>query len=587
MADRPLSTVPRRFARAASQFPTRPALSHKPPKSKAWQTLPFADVGEQVRACALGLAARGVDAAERVAILSDNRPEWIIADQAIAAIGAVSVPIYPSLPAVQVQYILDNSGATAVIGENTRQLAKTDGAASVLHRVQMDGEPEGGAVTFTSLLETGRNAPVDDFALRVEAVQPGDLYTIIYTSGTTGSPKGVMLTHANMCATLDGATADLPQYRPPDETMLSFLPLAHIFERVTSTLALSRGAQIYFNDSLLRLMDNLAELRPTVMVNVPRVFESIYDRVLDGVAKLPARRKKLTEWALSIGAQVAERRNAGRLVRPLLGVQFLVADKLVLRKVRARFGGHINFLVTGGAAINPAAERFYFAVGLPLLEIWGLTEVGLATINPQGRARIGSVGRVSRHTQVRVAPDGELLVKGPNVMRGYWNNPDATAEALDADGWFHTGDIGTIDSDGYVKITDRKKDLLVLANGKNVAPQPIEIELRRSPLINEAVLLGDGTGSVSALIVPDFDALRGVLGTKEKDNAALVADADARRAVKKEIDARSQDLADYQKVKRFALLDHTFTIDGGELTPTLKVKRRVVSERYGHLLDRE
>lgn len=588
-------TVPQRFAAMVERYPARPALSSKPPKAKEWQTLTYAQITDQVKRVALGLQALGIAPGDRVALLSENRPEWVIADLAILSAGAVSVPIYPTLPASQVAYILQDSGAKGVVASDAKQLQKVtqsrETAPQVALLISMDsGSAQGDVQSLDAVASLGEQSPqAAGYEARRDNVGPDDLMSIIYTSGTTGSPKGVMLTHGNMAAALDEGAAAFPHFQPPNETFLSFLPLCHIFERVVSLLTLTHGAHTYFNDSIFKLVDNMADVHPTVMACVPRVYESIHDRVIEGLTKLPPRRQKLIHWALGLGHEVAVRRNAGRLVRPVMGVQFLLADKLVLSKLRARFGGHVKFFVSGGAPLNPRTAEFFNSLGIPILEVWGLTETALATFNPLGRAKVGTVGTAGQGLEVMAAADGELLIRGPGVMRGYWNNPVATSEAIDTDHWFHSGDIGEIDSEGYVKITDRKKDILVLANGKKVAPQPIETMLAHSPYLSEIVLLGDKTETVKALVVPNFDTLKAWAkeqGLGKQDNAALVADPLVRKLIKSDIDKRSADLADFERVKRIALIDHAFSIEGGELTPTLKVKRKVVAEKFGHLLER-
>ncbi len=590
-------TVNTRFAEAARKYPDRPALSGKPHGSKTWETLTYQDLSERVRQVALGLRALGIERGDRVAILSENRPEWAILDLATLAVGAVSVPVYPTLPASQVAHILSDSGAKAVVAENAKQVAKVAGAREaapdLTHVITLDeAAAKDGVLSLASVVEQGAATQFEEgYEGRRDSVRPDDLMSLVYTSGTTGSPKGAMLTHGNMTAALDAANHQFPQFQPPGDVFLSFLPLSHVFERVTYTLAITQGAHTRFNDSIFKLMDNLAELEPTVMQCVPRVHESIHDRVADGLAKLPARRKTLTYWALGVGDSVARRRNAGRPISPLQFLRHRVADTLVLSKIRARFGGCLKFFVSGGAPLNPKTAHFFLAIGIPILEGWGLTETtAAATANQSGRVKVGTVGPPMFNVQVQIAPDGELLVKGPTVMRGYWNNPEETGEVIDGEGWFHSGDIGERDAQGYIKITDRKKDILVLANGKKVAPQPIETRLKRSPLLTEVVLLGDNAGTVGALVVPNFDALKTWAkeqGKELKTNEALIADSSARKFVKSEIDALSKDLADFEKIKRIALIDHAFSQEGGELTPTLKVKRRVVAEKYGSLLEKE
>ncbi len=590
-------TVNTRFAEAARKYPDRPALSSKPHGSKTWETLAYRDLSDRVRQVALGLRALGIERGDRVAILSENRPEWAVLDLATLAVGAVTVPVYPTLPAAQVAHILADSGAKAVVAENAKQVAKVaearEAAPDLAVVITLDeAAAKDGILSLDGVVEQGAAAQFEEsYEARRDSVHADDLMSLVYTSGTTGNPKGAMLTHGNMTAALDAANHQFPQFQPPNDVFLSFLPLSHVFERVTYNLAITQGAHTRFNDSIFKLMDNLAELEPTVMQCVPRVHESIHDRVADGIAKLPTRRKKLTYWALGVGDSVARRRNAGHPISPLQSLRFLVADKLVLSKIRARFGGHLKFFVSGGAPLTPKTAHFFLAIGIPILEGWGLTETtAAATANQSGRVKVGTVGPPMFNVQIQTAPDGELLVKGPTVMRGYWNNPEATAEVIDGEGWFHSGDIGERDAQGYIKITDRKKDILVLANGKKVAPQPIETRLKRSPLLTEVVLLGDNAGTVGALVVPNFDALKTWAkeqGKELKTNEALIADSGARKFVKSEIDALSKDLADFEKIKRIALIDHAFSQEGGELTPTLKVKRRVVAEKYGSLLEKE
>jgi len=590
-------TLNTRFAEAVRKYPERPALSGKPHGSKTWVTLTYNELEIRVRQVTLGLRALGIERGDRVAILSENRIDWAIADLATLAAGAVSVPIYPTLPTGQVTHILIDSGAKAIFAENTGQLAKA--------RIAMESAPdltflitleetidEAGIYTLADLVKVGETAILgESYEERRDSVMPGDLLSLVYTSGTTGSPKGAMLTHGNMAAALDGANDKFPQFQPPNDIFLSFLPLSHVFERVTYNLALTQGALTCFNDSIFKLMDNLAEIHPTIMQCVPRVYESINERVSDGIGKLPPKRQALTQWAIGAGSIRAESQNRGANVGLVIGLQALLADRLVLSKIRARFGGNLKFFVSGGAPLNPRTASFFLAIGIPILEGWGLTETTAAvSANPAGRVKIGTVGPPMLNVKVKTADDGELLVKGPTIMRGYWNNPTATSEVIDSEGWFHTGDIGAIDSDGYIKITDRKKDILVLANGKNVAPQPIELLLKRSPLISEIVLLGDKAGAVSALVVPNYDLVKNwakVQGKEKMTTEELSRDNAVRKYVKSEIDSLSQELADYEKIKRIALIAQAFTVDSGELTPTLKVKRKVVAEKYGALLEKE
>lgn len=591
-----LDTINKRFADAALRYPDLPAFSAKVSGAKEWRTHTYREVQERMRLFSLGLRALGLERGDRVAMLSENRPEWAMADLATLASGAVTVPIYSTLPPAQVAHILNDSGARAIIVSDTKQLDKVltarDACPNVSIFVTMDeSSAKGDVLSFEAVIREGKAAEgalPETFEARRDSVQPGDLMSLVYTSGTTGNPKGAMLTHGNFTAALDGAQKAFPFY-PPNEVFLSFLPLCHVFERVTYCLSLTLGAHTYYNDSIFKLIDNMAEVRPTIMQCVPRVFESIHERVLDTVAKEPEKKQKAFHWAIQVGKDASDRRNRGRSVPPILALKLLIADKLVLSKLRGRFGGRLKFFVSGGAPLNPKTADFFNAIGIPILEGWGLTETTAAsTVNPYGRSRVGTVGKAGFGAEVTTASDGELLVRGPHVMSGYWNNEEATREVIDSDGWFHSGDIGVIDAEGYITITDRKKDILVLANGKKVAPQPIETRLKQSPYISEAVLLGDRAGTVGALIVPAFDRLKpwakeqGIAAT---DAAALSQDPAVRKFIKKEIDSLSGDLADFEKIKRLALLSHAFTVEAGELTPTLKVRRKVIAEKYGSLLD--
>jgi long-chain acyl-CoA synthetase len=586
-----LNTINRRFADAARRYANLPALSSK--KGEDWGTLTYAEVGSRVRRFALGLQARGIQTGDRVALISENRSEWVIADLGALAAGAVTVPLYPTLPAAQIAPLLADSGAKAVIVSDARQLKKVFASRAqtpdlkIVITMEASAATED-AVSFETIMREGDAVRVDELALISDAVSPSDLMSIIYTSGTTGIPKGVMLTHDNMCATLDGARENFTQFQPPNETFLSFLPLSHIFERVLSCLALTTGAQTYYNDSIFKLMDNMVDAKPTVMVNVPRVFESMHERILAEAAKMPESRRRWFEWAIEVGEHTSARQRAGKSLGPLWPVQRALADRMVLSKIRAKFGGHLKFFVSGGAPLNPQTGAFFQALGMPILEGYGLTETtGPAAANRTEQIRLGTVGPAFPGCTVRLADDGELLVQGRSIMRGYWNQPEATAEVLDSQGWFHTGDIGEIASDGSITITDRKKDLLVLANGKKVAPQPIELLLKRSPWIADIVLLGDGSSTVSALILPDFERLKAWCKEQGKDIKDIEGDSDVRRLFKKEIDGLSSDLADFERVKRLALLPAPLTIEGGELTPTLKIRRRAVAEKYGQLLERD
>ena len=562
-------------------------------KADGWDSWASRELFEQVRELSLGLTGLGVRPGRRVGLLSESRPEWVVADLAILACGAVTVPIYPTLPAAQVRYILADAGATVAVAADETQAAKVravwpelpDLRALVVIDPPAEAPPAQREMTLAAVQARGHQRLVreDGLARRykeaVAAIEPDQLATIIYTSGTTGDPKGVMLTHGAIVANL--TDVGVLVHVTEDDEALSFLPLSHAFERIVIYLYLFRGTTVTFAESLDTVARDMLRVRPTVMTGVPRVYEKLHSRVLEAVAQGSALRQRLFRWAMGVGRACR--------AAPLRGVQpagharaaLPLADRLVLSKVRARTGGRLRFAVSGGAPLPTAVGEFLFTVGIPVLEGYGLTETApVLTVNPERAPRLGTVGKALPRVELRVADDGEILARGPNVMLGYHGKPEATAEVL-SDGWFHTGDIGRIDDDGYLVITDRKKELLVTAGGKNVAPQPIEQRLKQHPLVAEAVLVGDRRPFVSALIVPDFAALAAAVGAEaDADHAALVARADVRRRFDGIVEAVNADLPPHEQVRKHALVPAEPSIATGELTPTLKIKRRVVTEQW-------
>ena len=578
---------------------------------------------DEVRDLSLGLGALGVRPRDRVAILSDSRPEWVIADLAILTAGAVSVPVYPTLPANQVGYILAHSGARVVAVADEEQAAKVRAARKDAPGVEAvvvfdRGAPAGGAAdpvaspgdapsaeaadadaagadnetplleySLAEIGERGHHRLMTEdglgrmFKERAHAIEPDALATIIYTSGTTGHPKGVMLSHRNFLANV----ADVNQVIgvSDDDTALSFLPLSHAFERTTVYMYLYNGATFIFAESLETIGRDMQQVRPTVMTGVPRVFEKVRARVVAAVAEAPRVRQALFAWATGVGHAMAGAQTGGRKPGLWTRLRAPIADRLVLSKIRARTGGRLRFVCSGSAPLSREVAEFLYAIGLPVLEGYGLTETApVLTVNPLGAARIGTVGPALPRVELRIAADGEVLARGPNIMMGYYQNPEATAECI-REGWFHTGDIGRIDEDGYLSITDRKKEILVTAGGKNVAPQPIEALLKRDPVVAEAMLVGDRRPYVSAVLVPDAEALEQRLaasGIASGGLDELVGREDVRALFQPIVDEANAELASFEQVKRFALLPTQFSIDTGELTPTLKLKRRVVMERW-------
>ena len=555
------------------------ALALQIRRKKEWQALTYGELFAQVRDAAAALTTCGVGAGDRVAILSENQPAWAIFDLAILSLGAVVVPIYPSLPAVQVAYILRNSGAIGALAGDEKLLAKLEEAR--------ESAPD---VTFVvaagaldEFLAKGRETPLADWDARRAAVSEDDLASLVYTSGTTGDPKGAKLTHRNFLSNADGARKLLAEVgcpMSPSDRFLSFLPLSHVFERLAGHyLPLTSGCSIAYSAGVRTLVDEMEAIKPTIMVCVPRVWEAMQERVQDGITKADPRTRSLFEKTQAVGRAHLDGKRS-----PILALQRFLLDRLVGRKARARFGGSVKFWVSGGAALNPETARFFASIGIEILEGYGMTESApLISVNRPGHVQIGTVGPVVPGGELKIAADGEICYKGPNVMPGYWENDIATAEMIDDDGWLHTGDIGVLESDGYLKITDRKKDIIVLANGKNVAPQPIEAQLKQSPFISEIVLIGDKQSVVTALVIPAKDKLKAWAeseGRTYPTDAELLAAPETKKKLKAEIDSQSKALAEFEKVKKFAIIDGKFSIETGELTPTLKVKRKVVLKKW-------
>jgi long-chain acyl-CoA synthetase len=549
------------------------------------------------------LWSMNVQPGDRIAILSENRPEWFYADLAVLSTGGASVPIYPTLPAGQIAYILKDAEAVGVFVSTPEQLAKVEQIAPDLTAFlrfvvlfEEAGEyrpalPE--TVRFFSLeraLETGRQDRArrpDAWERAVASVRPEDLATIIYTSGTTGEPKGVMLTHRNFLSNIESTLQVLSL--GPSDVHLSFLPLSHVFERMAGYYTmLARGARIAFAESIDKVAENLLEIRPTIIIAVPRFYEKVKARIDETARQLTGFRKRLFTWALRVAEQVGERRRAGRAVSPWLAFQYALADRLVYHKIKARTGGRVRTLVSGGAALRKDIAIFFDNLGLRILEGYGLTETSpVISVNTPTAWKPGSVGRPIPGVEVKIAEDGEILTRGPHVMKGYFRRPEATQAAIDPDGWFHTGDIGYLDEDGFLYITDRKKDILVTAGGKNIAPQKIENLLKQSPWIEEVMVVGDGKPYPAALIVPNRDRL--VAWAREKGLPVepyeeLLRQAAVIQLYEQILQDLQTPLARFEQVKRFVLLPQPFTIEAGELTPTLKVRRRVVMEKYGHLM---
>lgn len=533
------------------------------PESGGYRTVTYTELAQTVRRYCHALQSLGLARGDRVALQSENCVEWAWTDWACQCLGIALVPIYPSLPADQAQYIASDAGAKLIVAGDESQAAKTAPLGIPIVQLRSGEDSLAGRAAKGEMSEEAWNAAID-------AVGSEDLATIIYTSGTTGNPKGVMLPHRCPAYLNRHVIASLPVSSA--DTFFSFLPLSHVFERYAGHwLPISCGATIGYMKSLASMAADLSAVQPTIMLTVPRFLEAMQDRVCDSVAKQSSLKQKMFWATVSQGRKRAKGGFAPLM--PLL-------DALVGKKVRARVGGRLRFFVSGGAALAPHTYEFWSAMGLLILQGYGLTETCAATnLNVPEDNKYWTVGPAIEGVEIKIADDGEILMRGPSMMDGYYNLPEATAEAIDADGWFHSGDIGEWEG-RHLKITDRKKDLLILANGKNVAPQPIENKLKESRLIAEAVLFGDGSEYVYALIVPNFDHLRSELEKPKASNVELAADPAAAGLLKSEIDGINKGLADFERVKRHALLDAVFSVESGELTPSMKVRRKVVREKY-------
>jgi long-chain acyl-CoA synthetase len=585
-------TILKIFLGAVDRFARPDALRHK--QAGAWRSVSHADLEARVAALAAGLAETGIGAGDRVAILSENRPEWATTDFAVLGMGGICVPIYPTLPADQVKYILEDCGAAAVCVSSAAQLAKLQEIRAGLPALRLVVVFDEAAAAedvrgFGDLLRAGREAVAAgrhaDFRERALRVEPSDVATLIYTSGTTGTPKGVMLTHWNLASNVAACRQHGVLEPKPGDVALSFLPLSHVFERMVDYWYFDAGISIAYAESIDQVADNLSEVKPTVAVSVPRLFEKIYARATAGGRA----RLAVVHWAQRVGGAVVDARLAGKAPGPVTAAQYALADRLVFSKLRERTGGRLGTFISGGAPLSARIARFFWAAGLPVYEGYGLTETSpVIAVNRPGRARLGTVGPIVPGVEVAISHEGEVLTRGPHVMKGYWKNPDATAEVIDGDGWFHTGDIGELE-DGFLRITDRLKNLIVTAGGKNVAPQPMEEAAAASPYVAQVVMIGDRRPFTSLLVVPDYEHLgpwARQQGLDPADPAALAADPRVRALLEKETLGQMGSFAHYEVPKRILVLPGEFTIDNGMLTPTLKVKRREVEKRYAAEIER-
>ncbi len=590
-------TIPHYCFESFRRHNKRDALAFK--IDDTWNCLNGLEVIERVKCVAMGLAKLGVKAGDRVAIISENRPEWSLVDLAILSLRAVNVPIYTTQAVEQIRFILENSGARMLFISGKKLWKHAEPALEGLELVERliffdrEGMPDGNtrAIALDDLERRGveySNNDAGAFDRSLARIESGDLATIIYTSGTTGEPKGVMLTHENFVSNIVTISKGLP-IKPSDRS-LSVLPLSHIFERTVFYVLCSNGVSIYYCSSFDQLASHLKEVRPTIMTAVPRLFEQVYHKIVKKGKSAGGWKTRLFEWALVVGQDYWEAKDKRLSTSPSLKAKHALANRLVFSKWRDGVGGSLRFFVSGGAPLSKKLGYAFGAAGIPILQGYGMTEACVTCANRPGDNKVGSIGTPFDGIEMKIAEkDSEVLIRGRNLMTGYYDNPEATALAIDTEGFYHTGDVGYQDTDGHFYITDRLKDLFKLSNGKYVAPLQVESLLKQSPLVSQAVVVGSGRKQVGALIVPDWEALKeemkaegvSVEGTREE----LCEHQQFIKRVQRDAVDLTRELSDYERVKRVHLIPREFSIDKGEMTPTLKIKRSVIDEKYEEAID--
>ena len=582
------------FEYVARVHPRPDTLNYK--RDGRWNAISSDELLRRAGRIAAGLYALGVRRGDRVAILSESRAEWTLTDAGCLFAGAIDVPIYPTLTPSQVRYILKDSGARVLVVQNEEkflQVREILADCPAIEQLILFEKPAGEVARALSLAELearGRTVEETQPGLinkTAHLIKPDELATIIYTSGTTGEPKGVMLTHSNLVSNLIDSSGHLSFAR--DDSALSVLPLSHVLERVAMYMYLYHGMAVYFGESLETIGPNLREVKPTIFVGVPRIFEKIFARVKEKTAEKGRLNVAILNWAFAVGKKHARLSTRHQQIPAWLELKCKLADKLIFSKMRTALGGRIRLLVSGGAALPEELGYVYIGAGLPIVQGYGLTETSpVITAGVLEDNRVGTVGKPIRNVEVRIASDGEIETRGPNVMRGYYNKPEETRAVFTDDGWFKTGDIGTLDADGFLRITDRKKELFKTSGGKYVAPQPIEQMIKGSRFVNQVVLIGNGRKFPAALVVPDWERVESyaqLKGIKAGGHAELCKHPRIIDLFERQIAGLTTELAQYERVKKVALLENEFTIEGGELTPTLKVKRRVIDEKYRDAID--
>jgi len=589
------STLVDVFTEVARKHKRPDTLNYK--KDGRWIQMSSGEMMKRAQSIAAGLHAIGVQPGDRVALLSESRVEWTLTDAGSIFARTIDVPIYPTLTPPQVRYILNDSGACVLFIENRAKFDELKEALGecpeVKHVIFFEAEgvaPENG-LTLAQLEEKGRELEQREpghIARAAEQTKPDDLATIIYTSGTTGEPKGVMLTHSNLVSNLIDSGGHL-EFGERD-IALSVLPLSHVFERQAMYMYLHEGMAVYFAESLQTIGPNLREVRPTILVGVPRIFEKIYARMRERAAEAGKLTSALMAWSISVARETAVYMLAHRPIPPFLKLKHSIASKLVFEKWKRAFGGRIRLLVSGGAALPEELSYIYIGAGIPIVQGYGLTETSpVITTSQIEDNRVGTVGKAIPNVDIRIAEDGEIEVRGPNIMRGYYNKPEETSKVFTSDGWFKTGDVGMLDEDGFLRITDRKKELFKTSGGKYISPQPIEQAIKGSRFVNQVVLIGAERKFPAALIVPVWEQLESyckLKGIQVNSRSELCRHPRILDLMQRQIDALTPNLAKYERIKKVALLENEFTQEGGELTPTLKVKRRVIDQKYRDVIER-
>ncbi len=586
-----VETLGQLFINTIKSFPKDDLMLYK--EAGSYVPISTDEVAKRGKNICLGLKDLGLEPGDKLIILSGNRPEWVITDMANLCLGGVTVPIYTTLVPEQIKYIIENSDAKIVCFSDEEQWSKIkdvkDALPKVQHFITFASQAPDGVFTLDEVMRKGEALDKKDpglFEQLAFAVKPDDVASIIYTSGTTGTPKGVMLTHQNLISNIQ-AVSTVIEFSEKD-TVLSFLPLAHVLERMVTFTYLYKGCSIAYAECIDTVGENMLEVKPQIMVSVPRVFEKIYAKVIDNVLASSSLKRKIFFWAVKVGKEYGRRNLEKQTIPKSLERKRGLAEKLVFSKVIEKTGGKVRFFVSGGAPLSKDIADFFYAIGLVVLEGYGLTETSpVISVNTFENLRFGSVGKPLPGVEVKIAEDGEILSKGPHIMKGYYHMEVETQEAI-KDGWFYTGDIGHIDEDGFLVITDRKKDIIVTSGGKNVAPQPIENMLKTNPYISNAVVIGDKRKFISALIIPDFEKIENYAKSNNivySSLEELVKKEKIVSFIEAEVNNMTTNLAPYEKVKKVRLLEREFEIEQDEITPSLKVKRNVVGDKHKNIID--